>query len=156
MIYTPKIQKAIDFAKEQYKELLLLVLLGSWVRGGVADLKGEYSPAMDELEDYLLGKAKDFDLEHLAENFKGHMVPKDTFAKEYEKIIEEYNDDQFWYELITLLGKRDFYEQATKEELEEIEKSDGWLSRRVDQYYQKYQSEFEKHGIERLRIQSKD
>lgn len=145
----------VDFTKERYKELLLLVLLGSWVRGGVADLKGEYSPKMDELEDYLLGKAKDFDLEHLTENFKGHMVPSDAFAKEYEAMIEEYNEDEFWSELEILLGKRDFYEEATKQELETIEK-DGWLSGKADQYYRKYQDEFEKYGIERLRIRSKD
>jgi len=38
----------IELTKKQYKELLLLVLLGSWVRGGVADLRGEYSKEMDE------------------------------------------------------------------------------------------------------------
>lgn len=142
----------IELTKEQYKELLLLVLLGSWVRGGVADMRGEHGKEMDELEEYLLREAKNFDLTDLAEPFEGHTVPSDRLSEEYEEIMEEYNDDEFWSQLSTRLGQRDFERTMSKEEEQHIKDNNGWFPERIHEIYEKYDEEFEKHGIDRLEI----
>ncbi|MBI1755077.1 hypothetical protein HYR65_02225 [Candidatus Azambacteria bacterium] len=142
----------IELTKEQYKELLLLVLLGSWVRGGVADMRGEYGKEMDELEEYLLREAKKFNCSDLAEYFEGHIVPSDRLAKEYEKIIEEYNDDEFWSQLSTRLGQRDFEKTISKEEKQHMKDNNGRFPERIHTLYEEYDKEFEKHGIDRLEI----
>ncbi|MBI5913111.1 hypothetical protein HY839_01575 [Candidatus Azambacteria bacterium] len=142
----------IEPTKEQYKELLLLVLLGSWVRGGVADMRGEYSKEMDELEEYLLGEAKNFDLDDLVEHFEGHIVPSDKLSKEYEEIMEEYNDDEFWIQLSRRLGQRDFERTISEEEERHMKDNNGWFPERVHELYKEYDKEFEKHGIDRLEI----
>ncbi|MFA5838942.1 MAG: hypothetical protein WC849_03325 [Candidatus Paceibacterota bacterium] len=142
----------IELTKEQYKELLLLVLLGSWVRGGVADIRGEYSKEMDELEEHLLCEAKNFGLADSVEQFEGHIVPSDRLSKEYEEIIEEYNDDEFWGGLSRRLGQRDFERTVTKEEKQYMKDNNGWFPERIHEIYEKYEKEFEKYGIDRLEI----
>ena len=142
----------IELTKKQYKELLLLVLLGSWVRGGVADLRGEYSKEMDELEEYLLGGAKNFDLGDLAEHFEGHIGASDKLSKEYEEVMEEYNDDEFWSQLSRRLGQRDFKRTVTKEEERHMKDNDGWFPERIHKIYEEYDKEFEEHSIDRLEI----
>jgi hypothetical protein len=142
----------IELTKEQYKELLILVSLGSYIRGAYADKHGEkYNDS--EMTAYLLKYAKDFGLEKLVENFKGTLIETDEFGEEIDEIIEEYDEDEFWHRLITLLGQRDFYREADKEELEKIRKSEfGSLPKRIQNYYAKYEKEFEKYGVDRLEI----
>ena len=131
---------------------MLLVLLGSWVRGDVADMRGEYSKEMDELEEYLLCEAKNFNLGDLAEQFEGHTAPSDELSEKYEEIIEEYNDDEFWTQLSRRLGQRDFARTINKEEGQHMKDNDGWFPERIHEIYEKYDKEFEKHGIDRLEI----
>ncbi|OGS18189.1 MAG: hypothetical protein A3J83_04160 [Elusimicrobia bacterium RIFOXYA2_FULL_40_6] len=142
----------IELTKKQYKELLVLVSLGSYIRGAYADKHDEkYDDS--EMSAYLLKYAKDFNLEKLAENFQGTLIETDEFGDEIDKIMEEYDEDEFWHRLITLLGQRDFYIEADKKELAEIKKDKfGWLPKRIQDYYAKYEKEFEKHGVERLEI----
>lgn len=145
----------IELTKEQYKELLLLVLLGSWVRGGVADMNGEYNKDMNELEKYLLSEAENFRLSDLAKQFMGHTVPSDKLSEECEEIIDEYNDDEFWAQLSRRLGQKDFARTITKEEERYMKEKDGWFPERIHEIYDKYDKEFEKHGIDRLEIKEK-
>lgn len=142
----------IEFTKGQYEELMLLISLGSWVRGAVADIDGEYNSKMDDLENYLAEQAKENGLDHLIEDFEGHVILGDSISEKIEEMMGDYDDDVFWDELETRLGKRDFYRTITDEEKKEIEKQE-WLPERIHEIYGKYQKEFEKNGIERLEIE---
>ncbi len=74
---------------------------------------------------------------------------------ETEDAIVEYNDDQFWLDLSDRLGQRDFCENASEEVLETIESNGGLLPDGVRAYYEKYDKEFDKHGLDRLRVEGK-
>ena len=142
----------IEFTKKQYEELLLLVGLGNWVRGAAAELHGKYNIKMNELEDYIFAKAKEFGVDQAVEvDGDGKATMSDEFAEKIEEMMEEYDEDEFWSELSSRLGRRDYFKTITPEEKEKIEK-DQWLTRRVDELYSAYDEEFEKHGIDRLEV----
>jgi len=137
---------------EQFRELLIDVVIGTYIREAVLDARGEDFEDVGKLQEYLLFVAKDFNAEDMVENFKGSLIPSEKVCEEYhDKNIEEYNDNEFWHRLETDLGKRDFLKTLTDEERKKIEK-DGWLPDRVNEFYDRYAKEFEKHGIERLYI----
>ena len=79
-------------------------------------------------------------------------MPSDTLSHEYEEILDEYNDEQFWHELSLRLGQRDYEREATKEDAEYTEAHYGMLPEKVHKYYKKYDDEFEEYGIERLEV----
>jgi hypothetical protein len=141
----------LELSKEQFRELLLDVIIGVYVREAVLDLQGKDFSKVEELEKYLLSVAENFDAGDMVENFKGALIPSEKVCKEYEDIIEEYNNDEFWSRLEIDLGKRDFWESLTEEEKREIEK-EKWLPERVHDFYDYYAKEFEENGIENLRI----
>jgi len=141
----------INITKKQYRDLLLAVLIGTYIRGGVDDQEGKDFTKSEEIEKYLLTLAKDFDAEDMVEEFHGSLLPSDTLQEEYhEHYIEEYEEEHFWHELTTRLGQRDFEANATDEEKKKVEENNGWLGDVIEPYYKKYEDEFEKHGIERL------
>jgi len=118
----------------------------------VAELHGKYNIKMNELEDYIFAKAKEFGVDQAVEvDGDGKATMSDEFAEKIEEMMEEYDEDEFWSELSSRLGRRDYFKTITPEEKEKIEK-DQWLTRRVDELYSAYDEEFEKHGIDRLEV----
>ena len=95
--------------------------------------------------------ARNLGYSNLIEIFNGSLIPSNRLCKKEEEIISKYTDDEFWNDLEVRLGQRDFTESLTKEEIENIKKN-FWLPDRVHKYYRKYEKEFGKYGIQRLRI----
>ncbi len=145
----------IDISKEQLKEMILASMIYSWILGGLADSKGENFEKYEKLENFLLQTAKDNGFYDLAEEFKGYLVPTDDLSEQEERIMEEYDEDVFWNELIVAFGKRDFWRTATPEE-EEKTREEGWLPERIHEIYKKYGDEFGNFGIDRLEIKNND
>lgn len=142
----------IELTKEQYEELLRLVSLGGYVRGAVADIRGEEYDE-DRIMEYLLNHAKDFGLESLTEEFHGKLIENDDFSEEVDKMMEDYDEDEFWHGLTIMLGQRDFYRDTPKKELDRIKEGEqGRLPREIQNYYEKYDKEFDEYGIDRLEI----
>ncbi|MGB8816016.1 MAG: hypothetical protein WCC74_02155 [Minisyncoccia bacterium] len=144
----------IEVSKEQLKEMILSAMFYSWVRGGLADQKGEDFNQYEKLENFLLKIADENGFSDLAEKFHNTLVPTDELSELLENTMEEHDEDVFWHELTTALGKRDFYRTVTKEEKKEMEEK-NWLPDRIHTIYKKYEEEFEKHGIDRLDIKEK-
>lgn len=141
----------IELDKEQFKEMIMAAMLYSWVYGGLADGKGEDFRKYEKLEDYLLAIAKEKGLTDLYENFKGSLLPAEEMCEDQQEIINEYNEDNFWHDLVTMLGKRDFWRSLSKKEEKEVRKKD-WLPEKVHEFYDKYWREIEEHGVDRLEI----
>lgn len=141
----------IDLSKEQLKEMLLAAMLYSFIRGGLADDKGEDFKKYEELENYLLKVAEDNGFNDLIEKFHGQLIPSDELSELEEEIMSEYDDDALWSELITRLGRRDFFRTVTPAEDKEMKKRD-WLPDRAQEFFDKYNKEFEEYGAERLEI----
>lgn len=147
----------INFADRQYKNLIKMAEIGSNIYGILGDVISEeykiQSDEIDELRKYLLSFAGDFNCENLTEEFRGETIMSDSFSEEMQEVMDDYDDETFWHELETRLGKRDF--ERTMTEIEEIKtKKDGWYPDRICDIYEKYEKEFEEYGIERLEIVS--
>lgn len=130
------------------------VIVGGYIREAVDELNDKNFSEIRNMEDYLLSLANDFDSGDMVEKLEdGLVIPSDDIIKKYhDYYIDEYEEDSFWHNLITNLGKRDFERGATKRERDVVEKNDGWLTDVIDKYYKKYEKEFDQHGIERLEI----
>jgi len=143
----------LELNEQQYRELALLVSIGSYIRGGVDDMEGAYTRETDALQEYILSHAKDFNAEDLIERFEKYVVPSSALiARYHDHYIEEHDEDHFWYMLEMTLGQRDFAYHASEEEKEKIRINDGWMGDIIEPYYKRYEEEFETYGIERLRI----
>lgn len=141
----------MDLTKEQFRELLLTFQLGRFVKEPHDQPEGTPSEKLEQLEDALVREALNKGYEDLVQDFQGKKLSADDILEEQEEIMEWYHDDEFWFQLVNRLGKRDFFRQADKETLEQAEK-DGWLPEKVHEFYEKYDQEFEEHGVERLEV----
>lgn len=142
----------IELTRDQYRELLLTVIVGIYVREAVAEMHEEDMGKINALQSYMLSQASNFDSDDMVENFEGVLIPSEKICEEYhDGIIEEYNNEEFWHRLETNLGQRDFWKTVSDEEHRKIEK-DEWLPERVQEFYEKYAREFEANGIENLKI----
>lgn len=140
--------------KKLYPDLVLLVMLGSYVRGAVADQRGESWQKYEDIERYILSFAKDFGFPKFAENFKGQLIPSDMLSAQEEDIIEAYDDDEFWHQLYTRLGQRDYERSKTDQDRAYERQHHGMFPDRIMELYEKYENEFEKNGIENLEIKN--
>jgi len=145
----------MEFSKGQYRDLLKMCEIANSVYGILGDAVSEdykkQSRRIEELQRYLLSFADQFGCSEMKELYKGEIIPSDMFSEKIREVMDNYNDETFWYELETRLGKRDFEKDMTKEERKEAKK-DGWLPFRVHDFYEKWTKEFEEHGVDRLGI----
>lgn len=142
---------SLSLTKEQYRELLMHVVIGVHIRGAVADNRGEDFKKIDLLEQFLCARAETFDSADLVEASNGKIIPSETLDATVHEILEDYEDDAFWEHLETDLGKRDFFRTMTDEERKKMEE-EQWLPERVQEFYDMYADEFEKNGIDNLEI----
>ena len=148
----------INFTKEQYEYLIKAIEAGSSVYGILGDSVSEdykrQSNAIEELRKYLLSHAHELDANFMVEKYKGEVIMSDAFSEKLQEVIDDYDDETFWSELETRLGKRDFEKTMTEAERKEMQKNNGWYPERIHEIYESWNREFEKNGVERLGIVS--
>lgn len=144
----------INFTKKEYRALLDIFEIAEWIMNahkiGVSSTETVYSA----LEQKIYSHAKEMgceDLIHYADNLKKYF-PTRTFEEtsSFRDIIDEYDEETFGDELIVRLVERDFIDIVGKEKygnmtLEEKLGKEELISN-------KYHDEFEKYGIDNLRI----
>lgn len=146
------LKKALaKYSKQEFSELLLTLMIGVYVRTAVLDITGNEWFFVEEQVDDFLTVAEELGYRDLTENYKGRRLPSKKLMKKEEAIIEEFTDTEFWNELELRLGQRDFFESLSTKEQQEIEK-EYLLPEKVHEFYDKYEAEFEEHGIDRLEI----
>lgn len=92
----------IDLDKEQYRQLLYLITVGSWV---LNDIKDESEIKFNELEQYIYSLNKEFESEDLVEYNEedDYYYPSSQLEEEVTNIIDEFlennciaDDDEEW------------------------------------------------------------
>lgn len=144
-------QMKIGLTKEQFEALLKLVYLGNWLANAnrVDDKKKEY----EEIEDYIFSFAKQFGFDEYVDDEeaeKGKFYPTRKFEEEIDiqELIDEYDEETFWDELIDRLGERDFYQYYSQDEIQKMTQEERFG--KICEFEEKWGEEFEKYGIERL------
>ncbi len=141
----------IELSKAQFRTLVELVFLGDWI-ANAARIPGE-----DEVRRFSSLKQHIYTLAHQSglRNFVEYdprlrrFFPTNTLHDRLEEIIDEYDDETLWQELQFRLAARDLRDVHgdavdSMSPEERISKEEPLLDR--------YQTEFEEHGMERLRI----
>lgn len=144
-----------ELTELEFEELLLTMMVGVYVRTAVLDSQGRNWKKVDEQLKFFLRLAEGLGYKKLIEYYNHVVLPKETLSKREEKIIEDFNEEEFWDRLEIGLGQRDFYAQLTKDDLEKL-KDNFFLPSIVHEYYKKYRKEFEEYGLERLRLVNND
>ena len=145
----------IKFTKEQYENLVKLVYLGNWMINAIR-CGSDIIEKFEDLEQYIFSFYKEFGLEgcieYDEEDKRFYPTGKFEMESEIEEYRQEYDNENFWDELISRLARRDFIRKygedaINKMTLEEIMEKESY-------FIEKYEEEFEKYGIERLKIKN--
>ena len=84
---------------------------------------------------------------------KGRYDFTPEFAEVLFEQVDEYDGDMFWDELVDQMARRDFYQKNPSKIGKALEgKAAEEAQVGIDREGEKYDKEFEEHGVERLRI----
>lgn len=143
----------IELSKKQFKFLLELAYLGNWIVNSgnepdvidenyeeVANLIYSYGPKAD------LGKYVAFSKHSNA------WVPTNYLCMESDaaKLLEEYNDRNFWSHFSEHLALKDFYNKYDEEKIRKM--SSGERFEKVYDLMEKYKNETYDHNFDRFQI----
>ncbi|MDO7787017.1 hypothetical protein [Desulforamulus aquiferis] len=140
----------INFTKKQFRTLLDLVYAGNMVINSTK--YDNESEEHEELQSYIFSFCKDYGFEELVEFDRE--LDKYYETREYEEsgildFIDEYDDYIFWDQLVSNLARRD----ANNEVVARAAKpSAEVLFRRSLELEKKYSKEFEKNGLENVKV----
>jgi len=146
--------KSITLTRKQFIALLKAVYLGNWMANAyrTEDKRNDY----ESIEDYIFSLTAQFGFEKYVdhEDSDGDRYYPTNFFEEttdVHKLHEEYDEETLWDELAERLGERDFMEKYTKDEIVKMPRDERFtkLSKCIDVYNE----EFEKLGLQRIRIQ---
>lgn len=144
---------SVSLDKKSYKELLVLLGLGAWVRERVAKADGRPLTEMDRVLDAAFEAARGTAaMDHVRER-EGMLVNSAWIDKEIKVVMDRFIDDEFWHELAVRLAQRDFIEDMTDEEAARLRAVGGTFSDRIDDLVDRWEDELDEHGVERLRVE---
>lgn len=145
----------IKFSKEQFLALLKIVYLGNWVanaqRGDVPT--NPRLKVYESIENYIFSYAKSFGLaeyvdDELAEN--GQYFPTRMFEESQDifELIDEYDDNTFWDELVERLADRDFEKHYTESEIQKM--TNGERMNKLYTFIDKWAEEIYQNSLDNL------
>lgn len=150
-------KQKIEFTKKQFKTLLKLVYLGNWIANAQRDgsVENPHKEEYEKLENYIFSFAKQFGLDEWVNDedaADGKFFPTRFFEEEtdVQELIEEYDKETFWDELIHLLGDRDFYRHYSREEIRKMTQDERF--NKLYEFIDRWADEMAEYGIERLKI----
>lgn len=140
----------IFFTKKQYEALMKMAYLGSWL-ANACKTGADRDMEIENIEEYIFSFARDFGMEaHVDPDEKGKVYPTREFEEMMSEYIDDYNEENFWDELVHSLSGRDFLEQYGKETIEKMEMSERFSKEQP--FIDKYEDEFYDNGVKNLRL----
>lgn len=137
---------SIDLTSEQYKVLLKLVALGGWMgQGGVMGS----DETIEDVQQLVLSYSKDFGMQDMVtyDEEINTFSPVDELNDEFSNVIKEYEEENFWDQLIFRLANRDALRDMEEEGLNEEE-----TYARFEEYVEAYEDEFEENDLDSVGI----
>lgn len=140
----------IDFTREQFEKLLDLAYLGNWAVNSyrIDDRIEEY----EDLTEYLLSFAVAFGFKEKIDfdEGEGQYFPSRRFEEKNLEFIEEYEEENFWDNLILRLAERDLVREYGEAAVNAM----SWdeMEKKKAPYLRKYQKEIDENGIENLEV----
>ena len=146
----------INITKKEYEKLIELIDIGMWVITS-HDLrdKPENAP-YNELEEKIFSLAKEFACDDKIiynKELNRHFQTQDfEMESAHRKFIDDYNENNFWEEVIERLAQRDSVNEVGEENYFSME----FLERMsiFGKHEEYWANEFGSFGLERLMVQS--
>lgn len=149
----------INITKEQYWDLITMSGIANSVLGILGDTLPDTdykkrSNKMENLEEYLLRYAKDFDLQKFTQDHEGKKIFDDEiYEKHILPIMDDYDGCELFNGLANKLAWRDFEKDYSESERKEMAKENGgYFGVPLYEYEKKYWDEFDKYEYDRLEI----
>jgi hypothetical protein len=140
----------MEFSEAEFRKLLEMVCLADWVKNAHAEPDSTVNPY--SLEQKIYKEAKGAGCGDLVtyEGKEKMFLPSKMMEEKFHGVLDEYNDQTFWEELVSRLAIRDAEEERGQDALEKM--SPDEQVRVLRELEERYQAETETHGIDRLEI----
>ncbi|MFH1772116.1 MAG: hypothetical protein ABH872_04795 [Candidatus Omnitrophota bacterium] len=145
----------MEFSPEQYRTLVEIVYLGEWM---INSIRTEPIAKYEKIESYIYSFCRKANAEDYIEYdnemekfFPTRKLEEDSDAEAYR---ENYDDDNFWDELIHRLARRDLVDKYGEKELRKMNFEE--IIKKEQAFIDRYSNEFEKDGIENVRLSSQE
>lgn len=147
----------INFTKKEYRDLIDILELAEWVlHAHVTDR--EDTKKYRDLIQRIFASAKEMDCGEYIQFIPklGAYYPTKLYEDTSETMrnIEQFQEDSFWEELIAKLAERDAARRLAPKKLADFEFEELFNELTIDE--EKWASEFELNGIERLELNKND
>lgn len=147
----------IHLTKNEYRSLIEMLTMSEWVMHSHQLESNKDCKQHDLLIQKLLSYYKDFKCDDLVQHDKNDNKYYQTIVDEDDSpindLIKEYETELFWDELTHRLARRDLAERLGEKEVAEMDPMKRFEG--VSEESHKYHEEFEKAGVENLRIKIK-
>ena len=144
----------IEFSEKQFRTLLKAVFWAEWLKNNhkaEEEIDDEGADLID-LEQHVYSHAKQYGSGDLIAppNEEGEYLPTSQLEDSAMEAILDYEDLVFWSELAERLAERDLGE------LPEDERSPLMDHVQIEDLAERYMSEFERNGLDNLRLVDED
>lgn len=144
----------LDFTEEEFRKLMEVMYIADWVTNAhkIPDRKSNPYYALDQR---IMAQAKAAGCGDLVEDpGKGkELFPSKKLEEKCHGTLDEYDNDTFWDELVNRLALRDIEEERGADALEAMSPEERIAV--IGEMEERYQTETEMHGIDRLEIVEK-
>ena len=139
----------LELTPDEYQKLIELAYLGEWMINAQHDPEYEDEAAGAAVQQ-LLGAGELPSVERDAET-GNYFMHEDWTERLYDTYVADYDDHTFWDELTERLALRDFARERGLN-ADQVDREDNLRELRLIE--ERYRSEFEDHGLDRLDINS--
>ena len=146
----------LDISKEEFEKLLELAYMGDWMLNGRHDPEErdkDFEPMLQKL--YAMAEEQGMGYLIMTDEETGLLKPSPAFDARIDGVehIAHYDDHVFWDELALRLAERDLQKEVGAEVYKAMRPHER--EEKVDELAAGYDDEFEKRGLERLRIEGR-
>ncbi len=144
----------IDFSKEEHSTFLEILEIAHWVLFAHRTDEPEDRKTYQEFEQNIFGYAEALgfgDLIMYDEEFEKYFPTREHDENSPARpFIDEFENETFWSELIERLAGRDMLRVLGDTKILKMTQEERFMAHH--DFEEKYEEEFEEHGIERLEI----
>lgn len=140
----------IDLTDDEFAALLEMAYLGEWMANAHAASEEDRNLEYEAVLSRLLGYARDAGLDELVAGEDDQLTPSETFeeSEAMRSVIEDYDDDTFWQEIVDRLATRDLLQRFGERRLEAMSPDERIAL--LDEAAERYAREMEEYGLDRL------
>lgn len=153
-IIKSKEKSIFELSKTQYEVLINALQIAGFVYGIMGDMVDKKykkeSHALDELENYLLAYAEELGLSKMVDISQGKKIVDEKYLDKAMDDLDEYEEYTFWDNLARKLADRDLQRELGKVKYRAMD--DLEYIKAEYPIEEEYHQEFEKHGLERIKI----